>query len=100
VSDRVALDKPDAQPDALTVTLAVTSEQAEVLAMADVISAASENDDTDIRFALRRFGDSSQVTVKAMTDFEMVSLDVMQSLIRTMQQLAPVVQELKNMAGQ
>ncbi len=100
VSDRVALDKPDAQPDALTVTLAVTSEQAEVLAMADVIAAASENDDTDIRFALRRFGDSSQVTVKAMTDFEMVSLEVMQSLIRTMQQLAPVVKELKNMAGQ
>jgi pilus assembly protein CpaB len=100
VSDRVALDKPDAQPDALTVTLAVTSEQAEVLAMADVISAASENDDTDIRFALRRFGDSSQVTVKAMTDFEMVSLEVMQSLIRTMQQLAPVLKELKNLAGQ
>jgi pilus assembly protein CpaB len=100
VSDRVALDSPDPQPDAVTVTLAVTSEQAEVLAMADVISAASENDDCDIRFALRRFGDSAQVTVPAKTDFEMVSLEMMQSLIRTMQQLAPVVKELKNLAGQ
>jgi Flp pilus assembly protein CpaB len=100
VADRVALDRPDAQPDALTVTLAVTPDQAEILAMADVISDASDNDDCDIRFALRRFGDTEQATVPAMTDFELVSLDVLQSLIRTMQQLAPVVEELKNMAGQ
>jgi Flp pilus assembly protein CpaB len=100
VSDRVALDKPDAQPDAVTVTLAVTPDQAEILAMADVISDASQSDDCDIRFALRRFGDTEQVSVPAMTDFELVSLDVLQSLIRTMQQLAPVVEELKAMAGQ
>jgi Flp pilus assembly protein CpaB len=100
VADRVALDKPDAQPEALTVTLAVTLDQAEILAMADVIAKASDNDDTDIRFAVRRFGDSEQVTVPAMTDFELVSLEVLQSLIRTMQQLAPVIQELKAMAGQ
>jgi len=100
VAERVALDSPDPQPEALTVTLAVTPDQAEILAMADVISQASDNDDTDIRFALRRFGDSTQVTVPAMTDFELVSLEVLQSLIRTMQQLAPVVRELKNIAGQ
>jgi hypothetical protein len=35
-----------------------------------------------------------------MTDFEMVSVEVLQSLIRTMQQLAPVIKELKSMAGQ
>ena len=100
VSERVALDSPDPEPEALTVTLAVTSEQAEILAMADVIAKASDNDDTDIRFALRRFGDSAQVTVPAMTDFELVSLEVLQSLIRTMQQLAPVIQELKSLAGE
>jgi hypothetical protein len=100
VADRVALDSPDPDPEALTVTLAVTPEQAEILAMADVIAKASDNDDTDIRFALRRFGDSAQVTVPAMTDFELVSLEVLQSLIRTMQQLAPVIQELKALAGE
>jgi pilus assembly protein CpaB len=100
VAERVALDSPDPEPEAVTVTLAVTPEQAEILAMADVIAKASDNDDTDIRFALRRFGDSAQVTVPAMTDFELVSLEVLQSLIRTMQQLAPVIKELKNIAGQ
>jgi Flp pilus assembly protein CpaB len=100
VAERVALDSGDPDPEAVTVTLAVTPEQAEILAMADVIAKASDNDDTDIRFALRRFGDSAQVTVPAMTDFELVSLEVLQSLIRTMQQLAPVIKELKNLAGQ
>jgi len=100
VAERVALDSADPQPEALTVTLAVTPDQAEIMAMADVISQASDSDDTDIRFALRRFGDQEQASIPAMTDFELVSLDVLQSLIRTMQQLAPVIKELKAMAGQ
>lgn len=100
VSERVALVRSDPDPEAITVTLAVTPEQAEILAMADVISAASENDETEIRLSLRQFGDSEQISVPAMTDFEMVSVEVLQSLIRTMQQLAPVIQELKSMSGQ
>jgi Flp pilus assembly protein CpaB len=100
VAERVAVDRPDPDPEAITVTLAVTPEQAEVLAMADVIAKASDNDDTDIRLSLRRFGDQTQASVPAMTDFELVSLEVLQSLIRTMQQLALPIQELKKMAGQ
>ena len=99
-TERVALERADPDPEAVTVTLAVTPDQAEILAMADVISAASGNDETEIRLSLRQFGDQEQVSVPAMTDFEMVSLDVLQSLIRTMQQLAPVIKELKSMAGQ
>jgi pilus assembly protein CpaB len=100
VSERVALDRADPDPEAMTVTLAVTPDQAQILAMADVISEASDNDETEIRLSLRQFGDQEQVSVPAVTDFEMVSLEVLQSLIRTMQQLAPVIKELKNMAGQ
>jgi len=100
VSDRVALDRADPDPEALTVTLAVTPDQAEVLSMADVIAKASDNDETEIRLSLRQFGDQEQVSVPAVTDFELVSVDVLQSLIRTMQQLAPVIQELKSMSGQ
>jgi len=100
VAQRVAVARPDPEPEAITVTLAVTPVQAQTLAMADVISKASENDDCDIRLSLRRFGDQEQASVPAMTDFELVSLEVLQSLIRTMQQLAPVVQELKAMAGE
>jgi pilus assembly protein CpaB len=100
VSDRVALDRADPNPEAITVTLAVKPDQAEILAMADVVAKASDNDDCDLRFSLRQFGDQEQVSLPAMTDFEMVSLEVMESLIRTMQQLAPALQELKSMAGQ
>jgi len=100
VSERVAVDSADPEPEAITVTLAVTPEQAEVLAMADVIAKSSDNDTSDIRLSLRQFGDTEQTSVPAMTDFELVSLDVLQSLIRTMQQLAPVIQELKNLAGE
>jgi len=100
VSERVALERADPEPEAITVTLAVTPDQAEILAMADVIAKASENDTCDIRLSLRQFGDSEQTSVPAMTDFELVSLEVMQSLIRTMQQLAPTIKELKSMAGQ
>ena len=100
VAERVAVDRPDPDPEAITVTLAVTPEQAEILAMADVIAKASDNDDCDIRLSLRRFGDQTQASIPAMTDFELVSLEVLQSLIRTMQQLALPIQELKNMAGQ
>jgi len=99
VSERVAVDSADPEPEAITVTLAVTPEQAQTLAMADVISKSSDNDDTDIRLSLRQFGDTEQTSVAAMTDFELVSLEVLQSLIRTMQQLAPVIQELKSLAG-
>jgi pilus assembly protein CpaB len=100
VSDRVTLDRADPNPEAITVTLAVKPDQAEILAMADVVAKASDNDDCDLRFSLRQFGDQEQVSLPAMTDFEMVSLEVMESLIRTMQQLAPALQELKSMAGQ
>jgi len=100
VSQRVAVDRPDAEPEAITVTLAVTPQQAEVLAMADVISKASDNDTTDIRLSLRRFGEQEQTTVAAMTDFELVSVEMLQSLIRTMQQLAGPLKELKAMAGE
>jgi pilus assembly protein CpaB len=100
VSERVAVDSADPEPEAITVTLAVTPEQAEILAMADVIAKSSDNDTSDIRLSLRQFGDTEQISVAAMTDFELVSLDVLQSLIRTMQQLAPVIEELKNLAGE
>jgi len=100
VAQRVAVDRPDPEPEAITVTLAVTPQQAQTLAMADVISDASENDTTDIRLSLRRFGEQEQTTVAAMTDFEMVSVEMLQSLIRTMQQLAGPLKELKAMAGE
>jgi Flp pilus assembly protein CpaB len=100
VSDRVAVDLPDPEPEAITVTVAVTAEQAEILAMADVIADASENDDCDIRLSVRRFGDQETASVPAMTDFELVSLEVLESLIRTMKDLALPVEELKNMVGQ
>jgi len=100
VAQRVAVDRPDPEPEALTVTLAVTPQQAQTLAMADVISKASDNDDCDIRLSLRRFGEQEQTTVPAMTDYEMVSVEMLQSLIRTMQQLAGPLQELKAMAGE
>jgi pilus assembly protein CpaB len=100
VAQRVAVDRPDPDPEAITVTLAVTPQQAQTLAMADVISDASENDTTDIRLSLRRFGEQEQTTVAAMTDFEMVSVEMLQSLIRTMQQLAGPLKELKAMAGE
>ena len=100
VSDRVALGRSDPEPEAITVTLAVTPEQAEILAMADVVAKASENDTCAIRLSLRQFGDSEQTSVPAMTDFELVSLEVMQSLIRTMQQLAPTIEQLKALAGE
>ena len=97
VSERVALDRADPDPEAITVTLAVTPEQVEILAMADVIcQGLGERRDRAIRLSLRQFGDSEQISVPAMTDFEMVSVEVLQSLIRTMQQLAPVIQELKS----
>jgi len=98
-SERVALNRADPEPEAVTVTLAVTPDQAEILAMADVIAQASDSDTCDIRLSLRQFGDSEQASVATMTDFELVSLEVLQSLIRTMQQLAPAIQELKSMAG-
>jgi pilus assembly protein CpaB len=100
VSQRVAVDRPDPEPEAITVTLAVTPEQAQTLAMADVVSDASENDENDIRLSLRRFGQQEQTTVNAMTDYEMVSVEMLQSLIRTMQELAGPLQELKAMAGE
>jgi len=99
VAERVAVDRPDPDPEAITVTLAVTPQQAQVLAMADVISKASDNDTTDIRLSLRPFGEGEQTSVNAMTDFEMVSVEMLQSLIRTMQQLAGPLKELKAMAG-
>ena len=100
VAQRVAVDRPDPEPEAITVTLAVTPQQAQTLAMADVVSDASDNDDCDIRLSLRRFGEQEQTTVDAMTDYEMVSVEMLQSLIRTMQELAGPLQELKAMAGE
>ena len=89
VSQRALIDRADPNPDATTVTLSVTPEEAQTLAMAD--------EKATLRLSLRPFGDEQQASVNAMSDFEMVSLPVFESLIRTWQELAPRLNEVKNM---
>ena len=92
VSQRAVIDRADPNPDATTVTLSVTPEEAQNLAMAD--------EKASLRLSLRPFGDEQQTSVSAMSDFEMVSLPVFESLIRTWQELAPRLNEVKNMFEQ
>lgn len=61
-TERVPLTKGTAQPDAVTVTLAVSPQQAQTLA-----KAAEKG---SLRLALRPFGDSTEVTVPPLTDVE------------------------------
>jgi len=89
VSQRVLIDRPDPNPEATTVTVSVTPTEAQILAMAD--------EKATLRLALRPFGEEAQTSVAAMSDFELVSLPVFESLIRTWQQLAPRIKELKDM---
>ena len=92
VSQRVPIDRPDPNPEATTVTVSVTPTEAQILAMAD--------EKATLRLALRPFGDEAQTSVAAMSDFELVSLPVFESLIRTWQQLAPRIKELKDIFKQ
>ena len=92
VSQRALIDRADPNPEATTVTLSVTPAEAQTLAMAD--------EKATLRLSLRPFGDEQQASVNAMSDFEMVSLPVFESLIRTWQQLAPKIVEVQNLFGQ
>jgi len=92
VSQRVPIDRADPNPEATTVTVSVTPTEAQILAMAD--------EKATLRLALRPFGDEAQTSVAAMSDFELVSLPVFESLIRTWQQLAPRIKELKDIFKQ
>jgi pilus assembly protein CpaB len=92
VSQRVAISRPDPKPDATTVTLSVSSADAQTLAMAD--------EGASLRLALRPFGDEQQASVNAVSDFEIVSLPVYESLIRTWQQLAPRIKEVQDQFSQ
>ncbi len=91
VSQRVPIDQPDANPEAITATLAVTPEDAQILAMADTLA--------DIRLTLRPFGDGEEATVDEMTDFELVSVPMYESLFETWRKLAPIIKELNDLAG-
>ncbi len=86
------IDQPDPNPEAITATLAVSPEDAQVLAMADEFA--------DLRLTLRPFGDSEEQVVSSMTDFELVSVPVYESLFETWRKLAPVLKELDELAGQ
>jgi len=79
-TQRVPLGWPDSNPEATTVTVAVTPSEAQILAMAD--------EKATLRLALRPFGDEQLVSVEAISDFELVSVPVLESLIRTWQALA------------
>jgi len=92
VSQRALIDRADPNPEATTVTLSVTPAEAQTLAMAD--------EKATLRLSLRPFGEEQQASVSAMSDFEMVSLPVFESLIRTWQQLAPKIVEVQNLFGQ
>lgn len=92
VSQRVPIDRPDPNPEATTVTVSVTPTEAQIVAMAD--------QDATLRLSLRPFGEEGQTSVSAMSDFELVSLPVFESLIRTWQQLAPRLKELKDIFQQ
>ena len=89
VSQRALIDRADPNPEATTVTLSVTPTEAQILAMAD--------EKATLRLALRPFGEEEQTSVNAMSDFEMVSLPVFESLIRTWQQLAPRIKEVQDL---
>jgi Flp pilus assembly protein CpaB len=91
-TQRVPVTQPDPNPKATTVTLSVTPSEAQILAMAD--------EKATLRLSLRPFGDEQQASVNAMSDFEMVSLPVFESLIRTWQELAPRLKETKNLFEQ
>ena len=92
VAQRVPIDRPDPNPEATTVTVSVTPSEAQILAMAD--------EKATLRLALRPFGEEEQTSVNAMSDFEMVSLPVFESLIRTWQQLAPRLKEVQDLFKQ
>jgi pilus assembly protein CpaB len=91
VSQRVPIDQPDPNPEAITATLAVSPEDAQVLAMADTLA--------DIRLTLRPFGDNGEAVIDEMTDFELVSVPMYESLFETWRKLAPIVKELNDLAG-
>lgn len=61
-AQRVALPQGEAQPKAVTVTLAVTPEQAQILA-----KAAEKG---SLRLALRPFGEDGEISVPPLTDVE------------------------------
>ena len=92
VAQRVPIDRADPNPEATTVTVSVTPTEAQILAMAD--------EKATLRLTLRPFGEEEQTSVNAMSDLELVSLPVFESLIRTWQQLAPRIKEVKDLAGQ
>lgn len=92
VSQRVPIDRADPNPEATTVTVSVTPMEAQILAMAD--------EKATLRLTLRPFGEEAQASVAAMSDFELVSLPVFESLIRTWQQLAPRIKEVQDMFEQ
>ncbi|MDP2948275.1 MAG: Flp pilus assembly protein CpaB [Chloroflexota bacterium] len=92
VAQRVPIERADPNPEATTVTLLVTPAQAQTLAMAD--------EKATLRLALRSFGDEQQASVDAMSDFELVSLPVFESLIRTWLQLAPRIKEVQDLFQQ
>ena len=91
-AQRVPVDQPDPNPEAITATLSVTPEDAQVLAIADKFA--------DIRLSLRPFGDDAELDISSMTDFELVSVPMYQSLFDTWRKLAPVLKELDDLAGQ
>lgn len=88
-TQRVPLAQPDPNPEATTVTVAVTPSEAQLLAMAD--------EEATLRLALRPFGDEQLVSVEAMSDFELVSVPVLESLIRTWQALARPLKEAERL---
>jgi pilus assembly protein CpaB len=92
VAQRALIDRADPNPEATTVTLSVTPAEAQTLAMAD--------EKASLRLTLRPFGEEQQASVSAMSDFELVTLPVFESLIRTWQQLAPKIKEVKDLFEQ
>lgn len=90
-AQRVPIDQPDPNPEAITATLAVTPDEAQILAMADALA--------DIRLTLRPFGDSGEQVISSMTDFELVSVPMYESLFETWRKLAPIIKELNDLAG-
>ena len=88
-AQRVPLDRADPNPEASTVTVAVTPSEAQILAMAD--------EKATLRLALRPFGDEEPASVEAVSDFELVSVPVLESLIRTWKALAGPLKEAEQM---
>jgi len=88
-TQRVPLGWPDSNPEATTVTVAVTPSEAQILAMAD--------EKATLRLALRPFGDEELVSVEAMSDFELISVPVLESLIRTWKALAGPLREAERL---